>query len=81
MVLELLAAPDQTIHSFNQKPARWLLRKAVFRQEGVPHTLLLLADVSLPLQEEEQVAWKRLIRVLGHASWLINDRYSDRSAQ
>ena len=32
----------------------------------MPHTLLLLADVSLPLQEEEQIAWKRLIRVLGH---------------
>jgi nitrogen fixation/metabolism regulation signal transduction histidine kinase len=62
----LLAAPDQTIHSFGTKPTRWLLRKAVFRQDGVPHTLLLLADVSLPLQEEEQGAWKRLIRVLGH---------------
>ena len=63
---DLLNAPDQTIHSFDSKPARWLLRRAVFRQEGVPHTLLLLADVSLPLQEEEQAAWKRLIRVLGH---------------
>ena len=69
---DLLRAPDQTIHSFNadQKspagPARWLLRKASFRQEGAPHTLLLLADVSVPLQEEEQIAWKRLIRVLGH---------------
>jgi nitrogen fixation/metabolism regulation signal transduction histidine kinase len=69
---DLLAAPDQSIHTFNfnQKfpasPTRWLLRKAVFRQDGVPHTLLLLADVSLPLQEEEQIAWKRLIRVLGH---------------
>ena len=69
---ELLRAPDQTIHTFNrdQKPSagpvRWLLRKATFRQEGAPHTLLLLADVSVPLQEEEQVAWKRLIRVLGH---------------
>jgi nitrogen fixation/metabolism regulation signal transduction histidine kinase len=62
----LLGAPDQSIHSFGLKPARWLLRKAVFRQDGVPHTLLLLADVSLPLQEEEQAAWKRLIRVLGH---------------
>jgi nitrogen fixation/metabolism regulation signal transduction histidine kinase len=62
----LLASPDQSIHSFGSKPARWLLRKAVFRQDGVPHTLLLLADVSLPLQEEEQAAWKRLIRVLGH---------------
>jgi nitrogen fixation/metabolism regulation signal transduction histidine kinase len=68
----LLRAPDQTIHSLSadQKskaaPARWLLRKASFRQDGAPHTLLLLADVSLPLQEEEQIAWKRLIRVLGH---------------
>lgn len=63
---DLLKSPDQTIHSFGEKPTRWLLRKAPFRQEGVPHTLLLLADVSLPLQEEEQAAWKRLIRVLGH---------------
>jgi nitrogen fixation/metabolism regulation signal transduction histidine kinase len=62
----LLAAPDQSVHLFGGKPTRWLLRKAAFRQDGVPHTLLLLADVSLPLQEEEQMAWKRLIRVLGH---------------
>jgi two-component system nitrogen regulation sensor histidine kinase NtrY len=62
----LLASADQTIHSLGSKPSRWLLRKALFRQEGVPHTLLLLADVSQPLQEEEQIAWKRLIRVLGH---------------
>jgi nitrogen fixation/metabolism regulation signal transduction histidine kinase len=63
---DLLRAPDQTIHSFGERPTRWLLRKATFRQEGAPHTLLLLADVSVPLQEEEQGAWKRLIRVLGH---------------
>ena len=62
----LLASADQSIHSLGAKPSRWLLRKALFRQEGVPHTLLLLADVSQPLQEEEQIAWKRLIRVLGH---------------
>ncbi len=62
----LLQAQDHTIHTFGAGPARWLLRKASFRQEGAPHTLLLLADVSLPLQEEEQAAWKRLIRVLGH---------------
>ncbi|MGA3343594.1 MAG: ATP-binding protein [Terracidiphilus sp.] len=62
----LLAAPDQTIHSFGAKSSRWLLRKAAFRQDGAPHILLLLADVSLSLQEEEQRSWKRLIRVLGH---------------
>lgn len=63
---KLLTAPDASIHSFGTKPNRWLLRKAAFRQEGAPHTLLLLADVSQPLREEEQAAWKRLIRVLGH---------------
>jgi len=62
----LLASADQSIHSFGTKPNRWLLRKAAFRQDGAPHTLLLLADVSQPLREEEQAAWKRLIRVLGH---------------
>lgn len=64
---DLLALPDQVIYSFPSRPTmRWLLRRTVFRQEGVPHTLLLLADVSQPLKEEEQIAWKRLIRVLGH---------------
>lgn len=62
----LLQAPDQSTHSFGANPSRWLLRKAAFRQEGTPHTLLLLADVSMALREEEQIAWKRLIRVLGH---------------
>jgi two-component system, NtrC family, nitrogen regulation sensor histidine kinase NtrY len=63
----LLKMPDQSIYSFpDAATTRWLLRKAVFRQDGVPHTLLLLADVSQPLKEEEQIAWKRLIRVLGH---------------
>jgi nitrogen fixation/metabolism regulation signal transduction histidine kinase len=63
---ELLQAQDHTICAFKSSTARWLLRRAAFRQEGAPHTLLLLADVSLPLREEEQAAWKRLIRVLGH---------------
>jgi len=63
---ELLGVPDQSIYVFTGRPTRWLLRKTAFRQDGVPHTLLLLADVSQPLQEEEQIAWKRLIRVLGH---------------
>lgn len=62
----LLASPDGSMYSFGVRPNRWLLRKAAFRQDGAPHTLLLLSDVSQPLREEEQAAWKRLIRVLGH---------------
>jgi two-component system nitrogen regulation sensor histidine kinase NtrY len=46
--------------------ARWLLRRSSFRQHGVPHTLLVLSDVSRALREEERRAWQRLIRVLGH---------------
>jgi nitrogen fixation/metabolism regulation signal transduction histidine kinase len=63
---DLLSAPDESIRQFGATPARWLLRRASFRQDGAPHTLLVLADVRVPLQEEEQAAWKRLIRVLGH---------------
>jgi nitrogen fixation/metabolism regulation signal transduction histidine kinase len=63
---DLLSAPDESIRSFGATPARWLVRKAAFRQDGAPHILLVLADVRVPLQEEEQAAWKRLIRVLGH---------------
>jgi two-component system, NtrC family, nitrogen regulation sensor histidine kinase NtrY len=46
--------------------ARWLLRRSSFRQHGIPHTLLVLSDVSRALREEERRAWQRLIRVLGH---------------
>jgi two-component system, NtrC family, nitrogen regulation sensor histidine kinase NtrY len=47
-------------------PSRWIIHASQFRQRGVPHTLLLLSDVSTALREEERVAWQRLIRVLGH---------------
>ena len=45
---------------------RWEVRTSTFRQGGAPHRLLVLADVSRPLREEERQAWQRLIRVLGH---------------
>ncbi len=46
--------------------ARWSLHRSSFRAGGRPHQLLVLADVSAPLREEERDAWQRLIRVLGH---------------
>ena len=45
---------------------RWFLRRSSFRQHGVPHTLVVLSDVSRALKEEERRAWQRLIRVMGH---------------
>jgi signal transduction histidine kinase len=41
-------------------------RKSTFRLGGLPHTLLVLADVRRALREEERQAWQRLVRVLGH---------------
>jgi len=45
---------------------RWESRRSVFRQSGLPHRLLVLADLSRTLRDEERQVWQRLIRVLGH---------------
>jgi two-component system, NtrC family, nitrogen regulation sensor histidine kinase NtrY len=61
-------APNATLVnlSYSTPNARWMVRKRSFRQSGVPHTLIVLSDVSRALREEERSAWQRLIRVLGH---------------
>ncbi|HEV2273459.1 MAG TPA: ATP-binding protein [Acidobacteriaceae bacterium] len=65
---ELLEQPDQGILALGGKgdSGRWMVRRSIFRQRGVPHTLLILSDVSAALREQERQAWQRLIRVLGH---------------
>ena len=45
---------------------RWNLRRTTFREGGKPHTLVVVADVSQVLRDEEIKAWQRLVRVLGH---------------
>lgn len=45
---------------------RWGMRRSSFRQGGLPHQLLVLADLSQALRDEERLAWQRLLRVLGH---------------
>jgi two-component system, NtrC family, nitrogen regulation sensor histidine kinase NtrY len=45
---------------------RWGMRRSTFRQGGRPHQLLVMADLSQALREEERQAWQRLLRVLGH---------------
>ena len=52
--------------SFPGANGRWEVRHRRFWQGGVPHQLLVLADVSQPLREQEREAWLRLIRVIGH---------------
>ncbi len=45
---------------------RWEVRRGSFRQDGRPHALLVLADVTKTLREQELQAWQRLVRVLSH---------------
>jgi len=52
--------------SFPGQSGRWGVRRTVFRQGGRPHYLVVLADLSRALREEERQAWQRLVRVLGH---------------
>ncbi len=67
-IAHLLAAADEQVVTVDPeaRTAQWVLRRSRFREGGVPHELLLLADVSQALREEQQEAWRRLIRVLGH---------------
>jgi two-component system, NtrC family, nitrogen regulation sensor histidine kinase NtrY len=64
----LLDQPDEGVLQLEAhgQTGRWMIRRSAFRQRGMPHTLLLLSDVSAALREEERLAWRRLIRVIGH---------------
>lgn len=64
----LLETRDDELVSMEQEQesARWMVKRTSFRLRGVPHTLLVLSNVSAALREEERLAWERLIRVLGH---------------
>ena len=44
----------------------WELRHGIFRQAGRLHTLVVAADVSRLVRDEERQAWKDIIRVLSH---------------
>ncbi len=65
---QLLNVGDDEVISLGsgQQAIRCVVKRTSFRLRGIPHTLLVLSDVSAALREEERVAWERLIRVLGH---------------
>lgn len=64
----MLAGDAPRVHtkSFPGGAGRWEVRRSTFRQDGLPHTLLVVSDVSRTLREEELLAWQRLVRVLSH---------------
>src|SRR5262249_3280687 len=51
---------------FGPESGRLELRRSSFRRDGRPHQLLVFADLSRALREEEQQAWQRIVRVLSH---------------
>lgn len=65
---ELLQCAENSIVALRMhgREGRWIVRRSKFYQQGMPHTLLLLSDVSGMLREQERQAWQRLIRVLAH---------------
>ena len=65
---EFLAGDEtQTLQrTFPSGAGRWGLHRAMFREGGLPHQLLVVTDLTRALREEELQAWQRLVRVLGH---------------
>src|SRR5664279_31076 len=45
---------------------RWGVRRTRIREKGLPLELLVIADMTQALSEQELQAWQRLVRVLGH---------------
>ncbi|MFN8582608.1 MAG: PAS domain S-box protein [Gemmatimonadaceae bacterium] len=58
--------PRVSDRTFPERSGRWEVRRTTFRQDGRPHTLLVVTDVTRALREEELQAWQRLVRVLSH---------------
>jgi nitrogen fixation/metabolism regulation signal transduction histidine kinase len=65
---EVLAREEPAVVSlsFSGRSGRFEVRKRTFRENGVPHTLLMISDLRRALRDEERRAWQRLIRVIGH---------------
>ncbi len=67
-VADVLAgqSPVTVRRSFPGGAGSFEVRRAEFRQGGLPNRLLVITDLSRALREEERQTWQRLIRVLGH---------------
>ena len=64
---EWLEGPEaRTVEQVLSSPGRWSVRRSSFREEGRPHSLVVVTDLRQALREEERQAWQRIIRVLGH---------------
>lgn len=58
--------PRRLTRTFAVEGGPYELRRSTFRQGGLPHQLVVIADLRLALREEEREAWRRMVRVLSH---------------
>jgi two-component system nitrogen regulation sensor histidine kinase NtrY len=65
---ECLEGPAQGTfqRSFPGGTGRWGVRRTSIRERGLPLQLIVIADLTQALREQELQAWQRLVRVLGH---------------
>lgn len=59
-------SPRLMEHTFTGQGGRWEMRRSVFRENGLPHQLVVLSDLTRALRQEERQAWQRLVQVLRH---------------
>jgi two-component system nitrogen regulation sensor histidine kinase NtrY len=60
------ASPGIIERTFPGGSGRWDVRQSSFRERGDPHRMLVFADITRALREEQAEAWRRIVRVLGH---------------
>jgi len=67
-LLSCLEGPSQsTLQAvFPGGAGRWGMRRTRIRERGLPLELVVIADLTQTLSEQELLAWQRLVRVLGH---------------
>jgi two-component system, NtrC family, nitrogen regulation sensor histidine kinase NtrY len=59
--------PQAMLHAaFPGRAGRWGMRRTRVRERGLPLDLVVIADLTEALREQELQAWQRLVRVLGH---------------
>jgi two-component system, NtrC family, nitrogen regulation sensor histidine kinase NtrY len=63
-----LDGPEQDMlqAAFPGRTGRWGVRRTRIRERGLPLDLVVIADLTQALREQELHAWQRLVRVLGH---------------
>jgi PAS domain S-box-containing protein len=63
----LSGLPHQVMDlTFPGATGRWELRRANYREKGLPRQLLFLVDITQTLHKQERSAWRQLIQILRH---------------